>query len=133
MHSGASWAQNIDSLFLMLGWTRHSLHKMCTGTRYVKLVLLHPVGSTGHVVHSAVSGARNIDTLFFMLGWDRYGLIKSASGDVTMNLCFCIQWNLCVTLCSPVRPGHETSTHYFLCSSGPSAVSIKSVLGHVLG
>jgi hypothetical protein len=30
-----------------------------------------------------------------------------------------------------VSPGCETSTHYFLCSSGPSAVSIKSTSGHV--
>jgi hypothetical protein len=27
---------------------------------------------------------------------------------------------------------HETSAHYFSCSGGPSAVSIKSVTGHVM-
>jgi hypothetical protein len=31
----------------------------------------------------------------------------------------------------PVRPGHETSTHYFSCSGGPGAVSIKSALAHI--
>jgi hypothetical protein len=30
-----------------------------------------------------------------------------------------------------VRPGHETSTQYFSFSGGPSAVCIKSALGHV--
>ncbi len=31
---------------------------------------------------------------------------------------------------APVRPGSEMSTHYFSCSAGPGAVSIKSVLRH---
>jgi hypothetical protein len=34
------------------------LHRTC---------ILHPVGSTGHVVYSGVSGVQNIDALFFRL------------------------------------------------------------------
>jgi hypothetical protein len=31
-----------------------------------------------------------------------------------------------------VPPGHEMSVHYFSCSGGTSAVSIKSTSGHVM-
>jgi hypothetical protein len=30
-----------------------------------------------------------------------------------------------------VHLGHQTSTHYFSCSGGSEAVSLKGVLGHV--
>jgi hypothetical protein len=63
----------------MLGWARCGLHKKHAGECYAKLLFLHPVGSTGHIVH----------------------------------------------------PVHDTSTHYFSCSGGPNAVSIKSALGHI--
>jgi hypothetical protein len=39
-------------------------------------VLLHLVGSVGHVVHSGASGAQNMIALFFMLGWDQYRFDK---------------------------------------------------------
>jgi hypothetical protein len=37
-----------------------------------------------------------------------------------------------VTVAKAMRPGHETSMHYFSCSGESGAVSIKSVLGHVM-
>jgi hypothetical protein len=64
----------------MLKWARCCFHKKCAGTRYIKLVFLHLVGSTGHVVHSGVYGVQNIDKLFFMLGWARCGFHKKDIG-----------------------------------------------------
>jgi hypothetical protein len=41
----------------MLQWYRYGFHKKCGGTHYSTLVVLHLVGSTGHVVHSGAFGA----------------------------------------------------------------------------
>jgi hypothetical protein len=50
------------------------------GTRYAKLVFLHPVGSVGDAVHSGASAVRNIHALFVILGWERYGFHKKHIG-----------------------------------------------------
>jgi hypothetical protein len=55
VHSDASRARNIDALFFMHGWGQYRFHKKHVGTRYVKLVFLHPVGSVGHVMHAGAS------------------------------------------------------------------------------
>jgi hypothetical protein len=41
----------------MLGWDQYGIDKLCARTCYAKLVLLHLVGSAGHVVHSSESGS----------------------------------------------------------------------------
>jgi hypothetical protein len=55
VHSGVSWAQNIDALYFILGWDWYGFHKNHVGTRYAELMFLHLVGSAGHVVHSCMS------------------------------------------------------------------------------
>jgi hypothetical protein len=51
----------------MLRWAQCSFIKKCAQTRYTELVLLHPVGSAGHVVHSGAFEAQIVIALFFML------------------------------------------------------------------
>jgi hypothetical protein len=72
----------------ILGWDRYEFDKKRAGTRYAKLVSLHPVGSTGHVVHSSSFGARNVDSLVFTLGWDMYGFDKKRIGTQYVELVF---------------------------------------------
>jgi hypothetical protein len=56
VYFGASEERNVDALFFIIRWAWCGFHKKCTGTRYSKVVFLHSVGSTGHVVHSGASG-----------------------------------------------------------------------------
>jgi hypothetical protein len=53
--------------------------------------------------------------------------IKSTMGHVTVNLCFCIRWDMWDTYCIPVHLGHKTSMHYFSCLGGAGIDSTKSV------
>jgi hypothetical protein len=97
----------------MIRYAWCGFHKKRARTRYFEVVFLHPVGSADHIVHLGASGLRKIVTLFFNLRWDRYGFDKSGSGHVTLNLGFCIQWDLWDMYSIPMRTGHEMSVHYF--------------------
>jgi hypothetical protein len=57
-HSGASRVQNVNAVFFILGWALCEYHKNSAGTRYTKLVFMHPMRSGGHVVHSVASGCK---------------------------------------------------------------------------
>jgi hypothetical protein len=97
LHSGVSGGRNIDALFFMLGWDRYRLHKKRTRTRYVKHVLLHLVGSVGRIVHSDASGHKTSTHYFSCSGGTSTDSRKNLLGHVTMNNCFCMQWDLWVT------------------------------------
>jgi hypothetical protein len=61
VHSGASRARNINTIFFMLGWDRYGYDEKRARTHYTELVFLHLVGSIGHIVHFGAFGARNVD------------------------------------------------------------------------
>jgi hypothetical protein len=65
LHTHATRAQNVDTLFFMFMGARCGFPKKCVGTRYVELVFLHPVGSVDLVVHSSVfRGMKHQHTIF---------------------------------------------------------------------
>jgi hypothetical protein len=83
----------------------------------------------GHVVCLGVSGGRDNDALFLMLGWARCRSHKKYVRIRYIELMFLYSVH---SVAHVVRPGYEMSTHYFLCSRGPSADPIKSVRGHAM-
>jgi hypothetical protein len=111
-------------------WDQCRFHKKRVVMRYVELVFLHPVGYVGHIVHFGASGMQNVDALFFMLGWARCGFHKKCTGTRYAELVFFASGGIGHVVHSGAS-GRRISTHYFSCSSGPGAVSIKSVLGHI--
>jgi hypothetical protein len=91
VHSGASGARNVNTVFLMLEWDHHRFDKKCNGTCYADLVFLHLVGTAGHVLHSNASEPRNIDALFSCSGGTHMDSTKITKGHVRAKLCFSIR------------------------------------------
>jgi hypothetical protein len=124
VHSGASGVQNADAPFFKLESARCGFQKKCVRSRYAILVFSLLVGSSSHVVHSSALGHEMSMHYFSCSDGPGAVSIEILSGHVTLNLCFCIEWDLQFTKCILVGPGHKMSTHYFSCSGGPVAVFI---------
>jgi hypothetical protein len=81
VHSGASRAQNVDALFIVLGQDRYRFYKKCVRTRYAEHVFLHLVGLAGHVMHSGAFGPWTSTHYFSYSGGTGTDSTKSALGD----------------------------------------------------
>jgi hypothetical protein len=112
--------------------SRCGFHKKHGGTCYSELVLLHLMGSAGHVVHSSAFGPQNIDALFFMFGWTSTDSTKSASEHVTLNFCFL---NLVGSVSHVEHSGGSGVAKHrhtiFYAQVGPERIQQKRVWGHV--
>jgi hypothetical protein len=78
-------------------WDQYIFHKKCTGKHYAKLVLLHLMGSVGHVVHSDAFGPRYINILFVILGWVKKGIQQKRTVKRYAELVFLHPMGLWVT------------------------------------
>jgi hypothetical protein len=87
VQSGASGSQNVDALFFTLRWDRYGNHKKHAGTRYVELVFLHLVESTGHSAFRCIRGVKHRCTIFYARV-DRYGFYKKHDGSRYAKLVF---------------------------------------------
>jgi hypothetical protein len=79
----------------MIGWDHYGFDKKRNGTRYTKLVLLHPVGSTVPILRFGTSGVSNIDALFFMLRWSNTNLTKKTHQDTLRHTCVFVSGGSC--------------------------------------
>jgi hypothetical protein len=80
-------------------------------------------------VNSGASEPRNISALFFMHGWYWYGFGQKRTGTSYAELLFLHPVGSMSQVVYFGASGHETSTHYFSCMGGPTAVSIKNAPG----
>jgi hypothetical protein len=107
---------------------------MRIGTRYAKLVFLHPVGYAGHIVQSRACSMNNVDVLFFMLWWDLYGCHKTSNETRCAKLAFL---HLVGSIGHVVHFGayrlrNIEGLFFMLGWARCGVVSIKSMSGHVM-
>jgi hypothetical protein len=84
VHFSVSGPRNINTLFFMHGCARCGFLKKCIATCYAELLFLRS-GRVTSMHYFSCSGRTGTDST------------KSTSQDITLNLGFCIQWDLRVT------------------------------------
>jgi hypothetical protein len=75
--------------------------------------------------------ARNVIPLFFILRSNLYGVDKKRVVTHYAELIFSYLLGFLGHMVHSSASGREISTHYFLRSSGPDAVSIDTAMGRV--
>jgi hypothetical protein len=131
VNSGAPGAQNVNKVFFMVGVGPYRFDKKRPGTRYAKLVFLHPVGSVGHVVYSIASGAQNVVALFFMLRWAQGGFYQKHIRTRYAELLFLHPVGSLGHVVHYAASGTQNVIALFSCFGETGTDSTKSVLEHV--
>jgi hypothetical protein len=115
----------------MLSWDWYGFDKKHNGTRYAKLEFFYLVGSAGHIVNFFASELRKVVALFFILGWVQYGFHKKNVGTCYADLLLLHPVGYAGHVVHSGAPVVQNINAQFFMLGGPSAVSIKSALGHV--
>jgi hypothetical protein len=117
--------------FSCLGGTSTDSTKSASGQVMSNLCLLSGGIYRSHGAFQCVYGAKHRHGIFHA----RVALVRfpyKPCPDMSRQTCVFVSGGICgPRKCISVRLGHESSTHYFSCSGGPSMVSIKSVARHV--
>jgi hypothetical protein len=83
-------------------------------------VLLHHVGSAGHVVHSGASGAQRVIALFFKLRGDWYGVDKKRAGTRYAKRVFLLPVGSIGHVVNSGAPGAQNVNEvFFMVGVGP--------------
>jgi hypothetical protein len=122
VHSGASRARNIDTLFFMLKWAQCGFHKKRARTCYNKLVFLLLVGSAGsdNAFPCVWSTKPRCAIFYAQVGRLRFQTRVFAFGGI----CGSHSAFRCIKA--------TKRRHTFSSSGGPGVLSLKSAQGHVM-
>jgi hypothetical protein len=110
--------------FSCMGWTSMDSTKCALG--HDTPIVFASGGICGsRSAFRCVWGTKCRCTIFCAWVWPVGIPQKNVLGHITLNLCFCILWDLRVMQCIPVCPVCETSMHNFLCWGGTGTDSTK--------
>jgi hypothetical protein len=98
VHSSASGVRNIDALFFMLRLDRYRIHKKVCWDTLCQTCVFASTGICGpRSAFRSIRATKRRCTIFHAYVGPVQNPQKSVLGHVTLNLCFCIHWDLWVT------------------------------------